>query len=106
MACSGGFVSVAVVGKQKYNVALLMNGYGVGSSLKTKQWIDKMSHQPDDQPTWDKTRILELETQVTILYRVLKYAVECIEGDCIPGNKWLERAKSIVNVIEVNKDTN
>lgn len=29
------------------------------------------------------------------LYLELKYAIDCVEHGCIPGPKWLDRAKQI-----------
>jgi len=43
-----------------------------------------------------------LITAAPSLYEVLKYAVECFVGGCPPSEKWLEQARSALDIAEGN----
>ena len=43
---------------------------------------------------------INIMTASPCLYQELKYAVECVASGVCPGDKWLDRAKSAINIAE------
>lgn len=53
----------------------------------------KMSHQPDDMPTWNEMRIMELEAQVSIL----KDGLQALLTSSCPAS---EHAKEVLGKLD------